>query len=145
MRKIFWLTTISLDGYFEGTDQDISWHKVDDEFNKFAIEQLREEDTILFGRRTYQLFEDYWPKAAKDPTISRDNLEIANLINNMNKIVFSKTLARVEEKENWKNIKLIREVNPAEIQRWKDQEGKDMSVGGNELCVNLVRNGLVDE
>jgi len=60
------LTTISLDGFFEGHDHDISWHNVDDEFNKFAIEQMSEIDTILFGRRTYQLFEEFWPRAADD-------------------------------------------------------------------------------
>jgi dihydrofolate reductase len=49
--------TISLDGFFEGRDHDISWHNVDDEVRKFAIEQLRETDSILFGRRTYELFE----------------------------------------------------------------------------------------
>jgi dihydrofolate reductase len=139
------LTTVSLNGFFEGSSHDISWHNVDEEFNKFAIEQLREIDTILFGRRTYQLFEDAWPKAATDPTTSADNLEIANLINNMNKIVFSKTLPKVEEKENWKNVKLLRELNPEEIRRWKQQSGKNMSAGGNNLCVSLAEAGLIDE
>jgi dihydrofolate reductase len=136
---------ISVDGYFEGPNHDISWHNVDKESNSFAIEQLSEVDTILFGRRTYQLFEEYWPEAAKDPTISSENLQIANLINNVNKIVFSKTLHRVAEKDNWKNVKLIRDVNPAEIKRWKEQAGKAICVGGNNLCTNLARDGLVDE
>ena len=139
------LISISLDGFFEGQNHDITWHNVDEEFNKFAIDQLRETDTILFGRRTYQLFEDFWPKAADDPTISKDNLEIARLINNMDKIVFSKTLPRVEEKKNWKNIRLIREVNPEEINRWKRQPGKNLSVGGNNLAVGLAQSGLIDE
>ena len=145
MRRLLMLMSISLDGFFEGRNHDISWHNVDEEFNKFALDQLRETDTILFGRRTYQLFEDSWPKAADNPTTSKDNLEIAHLINNMNKIVFSKTLQRVEEKKNWKNVKLIREVNPEEINRWKQQRGKDLAVGGNNLAVSLAQNGLVDE
>jgi dihydrofolate reductase len=91
---------LSLDGYFEGPNHDLSWHNVDDEFNKFAIEQLKEADLLLFGRRTYQLMEAYWPKAAKDPAMSKENLEIANLINNANKIVFSRTLDKVEETES---------------------------------------------
>jgi len=136
---------MSVDGYFEGPNHDISWHNVDEEFNKFAIEQLHEVDTILFGRRTYQLFEDYWPRAPKDPNITKDNLEIANLINNANKILFSQTLHRVEERENWKNAKLIQQLIPAEVKRWKEEPGKDMSVGGNSLCVSLAREGLVDE
>ena len=138
-------TTISVDGYFEGPNHDISWHNVDDEFNDFAIEQLRQTDTILFGRRTYQLFENDWPKVAQDTTASQNNLEIANLINNMDKIVFSTTLNKVEEKENWKNVKLVRAVNPEEIKRWKQQPGKDMSIAGNNLCTTLALRGLVDE
>jgi len=63
----------------------------------------------------------------------------------MNKIVFSKTLQNVEEKKNWKNVKLLTEVNPEEISRWKQQPGKDLNVGGNNLAVNLARSGLIDE
>jgi dihydrofolate reductase len=145
MGKIIWFMTISLDGYFEGPNHDISWHNVDDEFNKFAIEQLREADTILFGRRTYQLFEDYWPRAANDPSISEENLEIADLINNMKKIVYSRTLQKVEERENWKNMTLSREVNPGEVNALKNQPGKNLSVGGNTLGVSFVQMGLIDE
>ena len=141
--KLFMFMTISLDGFFEGRDHDISWHNVDDELNKFAIELLRETDTILFGRRTYELFEDFWPKAADDPKISKDNLEIARLINNMNKVVFSKTLTKVEEKENWRNVKLIRDVNPEEIKRWK--QGKDLCIGGSNLALSFAQLGLIDE
>jgi len=145
MRKLIMFVSVSLNGFFEGPNHDISWHNVDDEVNKFAIGQLRETDTILFGRRTYQLFEGYWPKAPRDPATSKGNLEIANLINNMKKIVFSKTLPKVEEKENWKNVKLMREVNAEEIRLWKQQSGKNMSVGGNSLAVKLAESGLIDE
>jgi len=135
----------SLDGFFEGLNHDITWHHVDEEVKKFAIDQLRETDTILFGRRTYQLFEDFWPKAADDPTTSKDDLEIAHLINNINKVVFSKTLAGVEENRNWKNVRLVNEVNPEEINRWKQQPGRDLSVGGNDLAASLAQSGLIDE
>ncbi|MGA8857127.1 MAG: dihydrofolate reductase family protein [Candidatus Bathyarchaeia archaeon] len=106
---------------------------------------MRETDAILFGRRTYELFEDTWPKAADDPRMSKDNLEIARLINNMNKIVFSKTLKKIEEKESWRNVKLIREVNPEEIKRWKQESGKDLGIGGNNLAVSFAQVGLIDE
>ena len=145
MRKLFMFMSTSLDGFFEGLNHDITWHHVDEEVKKFAIDQLRETDTILFGRRTYQLFENFWPRAAEDPTTSKDDLEIANLINNMNKIVFSKTLQSVEEKKNWKNVRLVSEVNPEEINRWKQQPGKDLNVGGNNLAVSLAHSRLIDE
>src|SRR2546427_11615393 len=114
MRKIHLFVTLSLDGYFEGPNHDLSWHNVDDEFNKFAIEQLRETGLILFGRRTYQLMEGFWPKAAVDPGTSPDNPEIARLINDAEKIVFSTTLDIGREIENWKNVKLARQGDAGE-------------------------------
>jgi len=145
MRNVFLFMSLSIDGYFEGANHDISWHNVDDEFNKFAIEQLREADLFLFGRRIYQLMESFWPKAAKDATMSKENLEIARLINNTNKIVFSRTLGKVEEKENWKNVKLISEFDPAEIRRLKQEPGRDIWVGGSDLAVSFIKAGLIDE
>ena len=145
MRKVYLFMTLSIDGYFEGANHDISWHNVDDEFNKFAIEQLRETDLLLFGRRTYQLMEAFWPKAAMDTTMSKENLEIARLINNTDKVVFSRTLEKVEEKENWKNVKLMSEFDPEEIRRLKEQPGRSIWVGGSDLAVSFIKAGLIDE
>ena len=58
---------------------------------------------------------------------------------------FSKTLQGVEERKNWKNVRLVNEVNPEEINRWKQQPGKDLNVGGNNLAVSLACSGLIDE
>jgi len=100
----------------------------------------------VYERVTYQPPLTHFHISYKDdPTTSEDNLEIAHLINNVNKIVFSKTLQGVEEKKNWKNVRLVREVNPEEINRWKQQPGKDLSVGGNNLAVSLAHSGLIDE
>src|SRR6266566_4086116 len=117
MRKIHLFVTLSLDGYFEGLNHDLSWHNVDHEFNKFAIEQLRETGLILFGRRTYQLMEGFWPKAAVDPETSLDNREVARLINNTEKIVFSRTLDSVRETENWKNVRLGSVIHQRRLDR----------------------------
>ena len=145
MRKIHLFVTLSLDGYFEGPNHDLSWHNVDDEFNKYAIEQLRDTGLILFGRRTYQLMEGFWPKAAVDPGTSLDNREIARLINNTEKIVFSRTLDSVQETENWKNVKLRRKVDPVEMRRLKEMPGKDIWVGTSDLAVSFIKEDLIDE
>lgn len=120
MRKIIASEMVSLDGYFEGPNREIDWHNVDEEFNQYAISILNTVDTILFGRVTYQLFESYWPAAATNPSTSKSDLEIAHQINNKTKIVFSKTLEKVE----WKNAKLVKEVIPEEIAKMKQQPGK---------------------
>src|SRR3989475_957214 len=100
---------VSLDGYFEGPNRDLSWHVVDQEFNRFAVEQLRQIGTLLFGRVTYHLFEDYWPKAGRDPTTSKENLEIALMLGDVEKIVFSRTLANVNEADDWKHARLLQQ------------------------------------
>lgn len=145
MRKIHLFVMLSLDGYFEGPDHDLSWHNVDDEFNRFAIEQLRETGLIIFGRRTYQLMESFWPKAEVDSKTSPDNLEIAHMINHTEKIVFSKTLDSVRETANWRNAKLRSKVDPAEIRRLKEMPGKDIWVGTSNLAVSFIKEDLIDE
>lgn len=61
------------------------------------MKQLRKTDLFLWGRRTYQLMEGYWPRVAEDPSTSSDDREIARLMNNAEKIVFSKTPDGVED------------------------------------------------
>lgn len=145
MRKVILFMTLSLDGFFEGPDHDISWHNVDNEFNRFAIEQLKEVDTLVYGRRTYQLMEASWPRVAEDPTASVEDLEIARLINHTNKIVFSRTLHEVKETENWRNVKLVNSFDPGEIARLKSMPGGGIGVGGSDLAVSFIRAGLIDE
>ncbi len=92
MRNLFLFVMVSLDGFFEGPNREIDWHNVDEEFNEFAINQLNDVDTLLFGRVTYQLMASYWPtQSAKesDPIV-------ADKMNNLPKIVFSKTLDQAQ-------------------------------------------------
>ncbi len=94
MRKLFLFDLISLDGFFASKDGGLEWHNVDDEFNQFAIAQLREIGTLVFGRKTYELMYDYWPSALIDPKTSHDDLLVAHAMNDIPKIVFSRTLDR---------------------------------------------------
>jgi dihydrofolate reductase len=102
MRKVIVFNMVSLDGYFEGTNRDINWHVVDDEFNEFALDQLNTLDVLLFGRVTYGLMASYWPTSE---ALTNDPI-IAGKMNTTPKIVFSKTL----EKAEWNNTRLIKEM-----------------------------------
>lgn len=142
MRKIVVFNLISIDGYFAGEDGNIDWHNADDEFNKFGVEQTKTFGTIIFGRTTYQLFESYWPVVLKDPKTSPDDLEIAQTIENAEKIVFSKSLTDV----TWKNTKLFHEINPEEVKKWKESNDKDMVIFGSGTIVQaFTKLGLIDE
>lgn len=138
MRKVFLFNMVTLDGYFEGPNQDISWHNVDEEFNEFAIDQLNEVDTLLFGRVTYQGMASYWPT---EFAISNDPI-VAGLMNSLPKIVFSKTLDVVD----WNNSRLVKENILEEVSMLKQQPGKGIAIfGSSDLAVTLAEHGLIDE
>lgn len=142
MRKLFLFMMVSLDGYIEGEDHDLSWHNVDEEFNDFAIPQTESVGTLLFGRRTYELMRDFWPTEEARTT----DPVVANLMNTTPKIVFSHTLERVEETEYWRNIRLVKDNVVEEVKKLKSEGGKDVAVyGSNNLCITLLEEGLLDE
>lgn len=138
MSKLFIFNMMSLDGYFEGPDHDLSWHNVDKEFNDFAIKQLDEIGALLFGRVTYQVMASYWPTemAIKDDPV------VANKMNSVSKIVFSRTLRGAD----WENTRLV-SINAAEeVARLKQQPGKDLAIFGSaDLAASLAPAGLIDE
>lgn len=127
---------MTLDGFFEGPNQEIDWHNVDQEFNEFSIEQTSSVDTLLFGRVTYQLMASYWPT---ETAVSADPL-IADLMNRLSKIVFSRTLESVE----WNNTRLISENAQKEIRNLKMQQGKDMAIFGSATLISSIMD-VIDE
>jgi dihydrofolate reductase len=138
MRKVLFFMLISVNGYFEGPDRNINWHNVDEEFNEFAVEQLNTVDTLLFGRTTYELMAGYWPTPA---AIAADPVT-AEKMNSLPKIVFSKTLSKVE----WQNTRLIKEDYIKEISKLKQQPGRDLIIfGSSDLAVTFLQHNLIDE
>ena len=138
MRKLFSFNMVTLDGFFAGVNGDINWHNVDAEFNEFAIAQLNEIGTLLFGRVTYQMMASYWPT----PDAVKDDPIVAGLMNHLPKIVFSKTLA----KAGWENTKLIKDKIAEELTKLKQQSGKDIAVFGSaNLMSTLMQMDLIAE
>src|ERR1700760_59709 len=101
MRKIFAFIMTTLDGYYEGPNQEFNFWVVDEEFNRFAAEQLDEAGTLLFGRVTYEGMAAYWPT----PAAEQDDPRVAAKMNHLPKIVVSTTLAKAE----WANTRIIRD------------------------------------
>jgi len=114
---------------------------VDDELHQNFNDLLRGADTILFGRVTYQLMENSWPAVVKNPTGNKPADEFAVLIDNISKIVFSKTLKKVD----WKNTGLAGEGIKEEVLKLRQQEGKNILAGSPGLIVTLTQLGLIDE
>ena len=133
MSRLFWQMMMSLDGFIEGPSGDISWHVVDDDFNRYGAEMLASIDAILLGRKTYELFASYWP-TAKDRE--------APALNALPKIVFSRTLKNVE----WNNSRLAGDDVEQEIATLKRNSTKDLALfGGAQLGSDLMQRGLIDE
>jgi dihydrofolate reductase len=129
---------VTLDGYYEGRDHDINWHNVDAEFNDFAIAQLNEVDTLLFGRRTYEMMASYWPT----PGAKQDDPIVAGKMNSLPKIVFSNTLSTV----GWENTRLVKGSFAQEISALKAESGKDLIIfGSSDLAVTFLQQELLDE
>jgi dihydrofolate reductase len=142
MRKVILSNMVTLDGFFEGPNKELDWHIVDEEFNQYANDLLSNVDALLFGRVTYQLMADYWPAAATNPSTSKSDLEIADKMNNIPKIVFSTTLQEVK----WNNSRLVKENIAEEISKMKQQPGKDMVIfGSGSIVSTFMQLGLIDE
>jgi dihydrofolate reductase len=138
MRKLIAFNLVTLDGFFEGPNHDLSWHNVDAEFNDFTIEQCNAGDTLVFGRVTYQLMARFWPK----PDAIKNDPIVADYMNRTPKIVFSRTL----EKAEWNNTRVVRDHVAEEIAKLKQQPGKDIAVFGSaNLLSTLMQLDLVDE
>jgi dihydrofolate reductase len=136
MRKVIVSNLISLDGFFEGPNRELDWFVVDEEFFDYARDLLRTVDTILFGRVTYQMMASYWPTTTENDPV------ITHKMNNLSKVVFSKTLSAVE----WNNSSLVKENIAEEISQLKRQPGKDMVIfGSGNLVSTLTQLSLIDE
>ena len=130
---------MTLDGFCDHTAMI-----ADDEIHQHYNELLSNADTLLFGRITYQLMESYWPAIVKKPTGNKPEDEFAVSIDNISKIVFSRTLQHVD----WKNTKLKREVIKKEILELKQflhGGSKNILVGSPSLIVALTQLDLIDE
>jgi dihydrofolate reductase len=144
MRKIVVFNNVTVDGFFSGPNGEIDWFKVDkdDEFEEFSRKQSKSGGTLVFGRTTYELMRSYWPT----PDAIESNPGMAEVMNNIQKIVFSRTLQSVEEGPHWKNTKLFHEIKPQEIIGLKEEAGEGITILGSGTIVQQLTNlGLIDE
>lgn len=140
MGRISLFMNVTLDGYFEGPNHDISFFKGDDEDNTFFREQTSggEGATVLLGHRTYELMRSWWPtQQAKEA-----NPEVAEFMNEMPKVV----VAHQRFDPGWNNVRVISGDIAGEVRKLKEQPGKHIVIlGSNTLCVSLMQEGLIDE
>ena len=144
MRKLIAAINMTLDGFCDHTAMI-----ADDEIHQHYNELLRNADTLIYGRITYQLMESYWPTVVKNPTGNKPTDEFAVLIDNISKIVFSRTLKNADPIiTGWKNTKLKTEVIKEEILELRQSRNggsKNILVGSPGLIAALAQLDLIDE
>jgi len=138
MAKLRVFNFLSLDGYFEGRDHDISWHRHGVEENEFAAQRLRFKSVLHFGRVTYELMARYWPT----PQALENDPAVAQAMNRADKIVFSRTV----QNPTWSKTRVLADNIAEQIRQMKQAPGHDMTLlGSGSVVAQFADQGLIDE
>ena len=136
MRNVIFAINITLDGCCDHTNSI-----VDEEILEHYTHLLREVDLLAYGRKTYQLMVPYWPDIAKSQSDTKASNEFARAFDSSNKVVFSRSLDSAEDK----NTRIVRANLREEMLKLKQEQGKNILVGGVDIPSQLIELGLVDE
>jgi dihydrofolate reductase len=141
MRKLIVFNHVSLDGYFVDKNGDMSWAKADHqdaEWNAFVAGNASGGGALVFGRITYEMMASFWPT----PFAIENMPAVAEGMNNMPKVVFSRTL----DHASWNNTTLVKGDLAAEIRKMKQEPGPGMAIlGSSNIVSQLAQEGLIDE
>jgi dihydrofolate reductase len=144
MRKLIISMNISLDGYLSGPQGDLDWHFEiwDERMGEKMLKLLQETDTIILGRLTYEAMAKYWTVKPLENNFPRQDLAIADKMNQHNKIVLSKTIRQ----SLWHPTLFVSGNPTGEIRLLKEKTGKDMILFGSaSVATALIRSGMADE
>jgi dihydrofolate reductase len=140
MPTLSMFNSISLDGYFTGANNDLTWAHAngdDPEWRDYVGGNASGDGVLLFGRVTYQMMESFWPT----PAAAAQMPEVAKGMNEKQKVVFSGTLKSV----SWQNTRLVNGDPVAEVRRMKQATGPDMVIlGSGTIVAQLAKAGLID-
>jgi len=136
MRKVIYAINLTLDGCFDHT------HGVpDDELMEYYTNLVRDADLFVYGRKTYELMVPYWPDVAKSDSETKADKEFAEAFVSKKKVVFSRSLASAEGDDT----RIVRTNLQDEVLKLKQEQGKNILVGGVDIPSQLAALGLVDE
>jgi dihydrofolate reductase len=136
MRNLIFAINTTLDGCVDHTKGF-----VDEELLEYFTQLTREADLQVFGRKTYQLMVPYWPDVLKDQSATKADTEFARAFDSINKVVFSRSLDSAADR----NTRIVRGNLHDEILKLKQEQGKNILVGGVDIPSQLIELGLVDE
>ena len=141
MGKLVWSVFTTLDGRISGPRDELDWLPESEDTSLDSIEVLATASAVLLGRRTYSIFEDYWPAASSASSTYPPDLPLAHRLNALPKYVFSSTLTHI----HW-NTTIVAEPALPAIARLKKQLSGDLVIfGSGVLARSLIDADLIDE
>ena len=135
MRNVIYAINVTLDGCCDHTKMI-----ADEELHQYFTHLMRDVDLLVFGRKTYQLMVPFWPDVAKNHSQTKAMNEFADVFDSISKIVFSHSLESAEG-----NTRIVRAKLQDEILKLKQEQGKNILIGGVSIPLQLIELGLVDE
>jgi dihydrofolate reductase len=144
MRRLIVTMWQSLDGFIAGPNGEMDWvtDHYDAQMGEYETNVIENADTLLLGRITYASFAGAWPSVPDNPDVSEEERAYARKLNAMNKVVFSRTLARAE----WIHSTLVHEDIGGAVTALKEQAGADILIYGSASIVRqLTELHLIDE
>jgi len=142
MRRLVLFMHTSLDGFAAGPQGEMDWIAINEEMFDYAERRIREADTALYGRVTYQMMEAYWPTAADQPGATRHDIEHSAWYKKVAKVVLSRTLRG----KSLPNTRIVSDDMGGEIRRLKQEAGKDILIFGSPSAGHsLMAEGLIDD
>ena len=150
-RRIVMFNQVSADGFFADARGGLDWVVPDPQLQRRAVAGMPHTDCILLGRRTYEAFAGFWPRALRDSSAPGPHGEskhdphfiaMARWLNETQKLVVSRSLAHA----SWGPSEILRQIQPLEIEALKQRPGKDLLIfGSGSLVSQLAEHGLIDE
>ena len=150
MRRIVMFNWVSIDGFFAGPNGEIDWilrdPQVDQALRESGTDSEQKNsagsDTMLLGNTTYTMFENSWPQMARDPNAPEAMHKMADEVNRMNKVVFS----RSRKEAPWENSRLLHGNLIEDVEALKQGDGTSILIFGSGTIVQqLTDAGLIDE
>jgi dihydrofolate reductase len=142
MRKIILSLHTTLDGFVAGPEGEMDWIRIDDEMFDLVGKFTEEADTALYGRKTYEMMDSYWPTAADQPNATKHDIEHSVWYNKAKKIVLSKTMKGAEISKTT----IISDHIAAEVEQLKNQNGKNIIIFGSPAAAHsLMEYNLIDD
>tara|TARA_R110002124_G_scaffold274893_3_gene444971 strand:- start:320 stop:874 length:555 start_codon:yes stop_codon:yes gene_type:complete len=137
MRKLTAFTFLSLNGYYKGENNDTSWHRHGEEEGRYSEQALSTNNTLLFGRTTYEMMSNFWPTPMAAEMFPR----VAAGMNKAEKIVFSNTLKTAK----WNNSSIMSGDIAEQIRPLKSSKGNDLTIlGSGSIVSQFCDAGLID-